>query len=85
MTPGDWGWSGIQRLTLGATIAELCEGGVEQAILLPERLFRPFDMCFLNLKLHIGVRNFRDVTDEEQKGEGEGKGSDSKIDPLHRL
>ena len=42
-------------------------------------------MSFLNLKLHIRVRDLWDVADEEQKCEGEGKDSDGEIDPLHRL
>lgn len=71
---------------LGPSVAELGEGGVEEAVLLPKRFITVFRGArLLCLEGHVGVRDLGDVGHEENKSEDEDEDRDGEVDPLHVL
>ncbi len=56
---------------------------MEKPILLPERLLRSTNVSLLDLKFHVGIRNLRDMRDEEDKGQKKHKDRDPEVHPLY--
>lgn len=67
---------------LCAGVAELGKGGMEEAVLLPERLVALTCVGLLGLASHVGIGNLGDVAEEEDDGKGEDEAGDGEVDPL---
>lgn len=68
---------------LRARVAELREGGVEEPVLLPERLVVGVGVRLGRLEGHVGVGDLGDDGQEEDDGEDEDEDGDGQVHPLH--
>lgn len=68
---------------LGARVAELGKGRVEQAVLFPEGLLVGISVRLLGLEGHVRVGDFGDRAEVEDGGEQEAETCDGEVDPLH--
>lgn len=66
-------------------VGELRQGGMEELVLLPERLLLLVNMRLGNLVRHVLVCDLGDSGEEEDKGETEDKNANGEVDPLHAL
>lgn len=70
---------------LRARVAKLSGGGVEKAILLPERLVVRVGVGLGGLERHVGVRDLGDPGEEECERKEEDEDADGHVHPLHIL
>lgn len=70
---------------MGTGVCKLGKGGMEQLVLLPERLFLLIDVGLSDLEGHVLVGDFGDIGYEKDPSKKEDEDADSEIDPLHAL